>query len=34
MQIEDGFSFLIMAEKGVKMRIAYACLEDMKNMFF
>jgi vesicle-associated membrane protein 7 len=28
--VEDGFSFLIMAERGLKMRIAFACLEDMK----
>ncbi|CAK92556.1 unnamed protein product (macronuclear) [Paramecium tetraurelia] len=32
--VEDGFSFLIMAERGLKMRIAFACLEDMKQKFF
>ncbi|KAM3144942.1 hypothetical protein pb186bvf_002947 [Paramecium bursaria] len=32
--VENGFSFLIMSEKGYKLRIAFAALEDIKNVFF
>lgn len=32
--VENNFSFLIMTERGFKMRIAFACLEDLKNTFF
>lgn len=32
--VDSNYSFLVMTEKGYKMRIAFACLEDLKNSFF
>jgi vesicle-associated membrane protein 7 len=31
---ENNYCFLIMADRGFKMRIAFASLDDIKNTFF
>lgn len=33
-QVENNYSFLLMVDRGFAMRIAFACLEDLKNTFF
>lgn len=31
---EDQFTFVVMADQEFKLRVAFACLDDIKNAFF